>query len=100
MSRQVGFGDSSRFAPVVLEEGSNLSEHLTVRNSPILFGCRTGICGTCLIEVSEEKNGKLHARTEEEEDLLPLIAPGNPAARLACQICINADIRIRPLDQE
>ncbi|MBC6436085.1 2Fe-2S iron-sulfur cluster binding domain-containing protein, partial [Nostoc sp. HG1] len=30
----------------------NLSEHLTIQNSPVLFGCRTGICGTCLVEVN------------------------------------------------
>lgn len=39
--------------PVELEEESLLSEHLNIQNSPILFGCRIGICGTCSIEILE-----------------------------------------------
>ncbi len=39
-------GDSH--APVLLPEGEALSHALTIQNSPVLFGCRTGICGTDL----------------------------------------------------
>ena len=100
MIYEVGFGSESKFAPVHLEGGANLSEHLTAVNSPILFGCRTGICGTCLIEVLEETQGTLHSKTPQEEDLLPLIAPSHTQARLACQIQICANIKIQRLEQE
>ncbi len=92
----VSFDDSS-FEPVQLEAGSNLSEHLSIDNSPVLFGCRTGICGTCVIEVSAELNGALDPANEEERELLDLMAPGNPRARLACQIKVSANIRVKPL---
>ena len=61
----------------------------------MLFGCRTGICGTCLIEVEEATDGELHEAAADELELLDIIAPGNQRARLACQIELRADIRIR-----
>jgi ferredoxin len=82
-------------APVSLTSGSILSEHLTVENSPVLFGCRTAICGTCLIEVEEERNGRIHAATGDERELLEIIAPDRPRARLACQLELRADIRVK-----
>ena len=83
---------------VHLKKGEALSEHLTIENSPVLFGCRTGICGTCLIEVDSQENGQLEVPTDEEVELLSLLAPGNDKARLACQIQSCADIQIWPLD--
>ncbi len=50
-----------------------------------------------MIEVSEELNGKLDAPASDERELLSLMAPGNPRARLACQIRLSADIRVKPL---
>ena len=46
----INFTDKS-YQAIVLEEHSPLSEHLTVQNSPVLFGCHTGICGTCLVVI-------------------------------------------------
>lgn len=91
---RVSFSPASH-DPVSLERGSILSESLNVANSPLLFGCRTGICGTCLIEVDAQENGELSAPSADEKELLELIAPDNPCARLACQIELCADIRIR-----
>lgn len=85
------------WSPVELPYGSNLSENLSINNSPLLFGCRTGICGTCVIEVAEESNGELPPPSDDERELLDLMAPGNPRARLACQIQISADIKVKPL---
>ena len=90
----VSFSPASHTA-VNLARGSILSEHLNIANSPLLFGCRTGICGTCLIEVEAQENGELLAPSADEKELLELIAPNNPHARLACQIEMCADIRIR-----
>ena len=90
----VSFSPASH-GPISLARGAILSEHLSVANSPMLFGCRTGICGTCLIEVEAQENGELASPSADEKELLELIAPGNPRARLACQIELRADIRIR-----
>jgi ferredoxin len=83
--------------PVRLEGGAILSEHLTIDNSPVLFGCRTGICGTCLIEVLAEENGVLSQPEDDEKELLEIVAPQDARARLACQIALCADITIHYL---
>ncbi|MCI0487158.1 MAG: (2Fe-2S)-binding protein [Blastocatellia bacterium] len=83
--------------PVRLASGSNLSEYLSVENSPVLFGCRNGVCGTCLIEVQEEMNGRLREAADDEREMLDILAPDNPRARLACQVALCADIKIRYL---
>jgi ferredoxin len=83
--------------PINLVAGANLSEYLTAQNSPVLFGCRTGICGTCLIEIEHEENGALPPPSDDELELLEIIASDMPRARLACQIDLRADIRVRYL---
>jgi ferredoxin len=93
-SYNVSFSPASH-AEISLICGSVLSEHLTIENSPVLFGCRAGICGTCLIEVVEERNGKLIAPAADEIELLEIIAPDLGRARLACQIALRADIKIK-----
>ncbi len=92
---EVSFGGSG-FVPVRLPRGANMSEHLSVANSPLLFGCRTGICGTCLSRVVSGA-GTLPPPAPDESELLSLLAPGNPKARLACQLPVCADLDIEPL---
>ncbi|MDY6899916.1 MAG: 2Fe-2S iron-sulfur cluster-binding protein [Cyanobacteriota bacterium] len=78
------------YKSINLEKSQNISEYLTVENSPILFGCRTGICGTCLVIIE----GDIPPPSEEEKELLEILAPENPKARLACQIQLTNDIKI------
>jgi len=94
--RKISF-EETPYEAVELENGALLSEHLTVENSPILFGCRTGICGTCSIEVTAGLT-QLHSRTSEEKEFLELMCPEKLKYRLACQIQINADIKIRKVN--
>jgi len=55
----------------------------------IPFGCTTGICGTCMVEV--EGNENLTPLTQEEKDM-----ELDPNVRLACQCKINSGtIKIR-----
>lgn len=86
---------NSDFPPVTLTEGSNLSEYLNSTNSPLLFGCRTGLCGTCIIDVQRESPDALHEKTDMEEGLLPILAPQSTTARLACQISLNTNICVQ-----
>jgi ferredoxin len=81
-----------RYPPLELAEGSAISEHLDAGNSPLLFGCRTGLCGTCLLRVE----GRLPPPNEEEQELLDLLAPGDPDARLGCQLRVTGDLRVGP----
>ncbi len=93
MSCKIEFPGTDKQA-VELREGDNLSEKLTIHNSPILFGCRIGICGTCAIEVLESDK-PLPERTYDENEFLGALAPGRDDVRLACQIKINTNIKIK-----
>lgn len=94
----VSFPGSS-FVPQELSAGSKLSEVLTVENSPILFGCRTGICGTCLITLEAEAGGEMMPPNAAEREVLDMIADHEPKARLACQIKVICPMSIAPLDE-
>lgn len=85
------------FAPVELPERASLPLHLTVQNSPLLFGCRSGLCGTCLIEAEPLGPDPFEPPDAAEAEALDLYAPGNPRARLACQLMLSADVRIRKI---
>ena len=78
------------YPPITLQHHQSLSEHLTIQNSPILFGCRTGICGTCLVEVI----GDIPAALADEREMLDTVAPNVENARLACQIEITTNVEI------
>ncbi|NJM19010.1 MAG: (2Fe-2S)-binding protein [Richelia sp. RM2_1_2] len=81
---------NTNYSPIHLNQNEQLAEHLTIENSPILFGCRTGICGTCLVVIE----GDIPPPSEEEKELLEVLAPENNQARLACQIQLTNDIKI------
>lgn len=81
------------YPPITLQPHQNLSEHLTIQNSPVLFGCRTGICGTCLVKVI----GDIPAAKADEQELLDTLAPSVPNARLACQIDLTVNVEIHTL---
>jgi ferredoxin len=86
------------FDAVVLPACASLPLHLTVRNSPVLFGCRSGLCATCLVEVEAIDGQPIEGPDTMERETLEIYAPGNPRARLACQLQLTADIRIRRLE--
>lgn len=85
------------YAPVTLADGALLCEELTILNSPLLFGCRMGICGTCVIRC-EVVRGTLAPPEENERETLEIVAPGDARARLACQLTAVADLRIERHD--
>jgi ferredoxin len=89
----------SGFPALRLPRGPHLSELLTPENSPVLFGCRTGICGTCLVSVAVLDGGRLASAAGDERELLDLLCPGRPDARLACQLDLAADIELMALSE-
>jgi ferredoxin len=88
---------STNHKPVALPAGARLSEQLTVVNSPVLFGCRTGICGTCLVQIKSGEES-LIPPDEAELEALEIYAPGVKNARLACQIALTSNISLIKLD--
>ena len=85
----------SAHPPLHLASGARLLDHLDIENSPVLFGCRTGICGTCAVHV-DVLDGVLAPPDRDEAELLALLRPGDATARLACQLVLTADIRVAP----
>jgi ferredoxin len=88
------FFPGTAFLPISVPEGANLSEYLNAINSPILFGCRSGLCGSCTIEV-DFLDQELPLPQAKEREVLDVYAPGNPKARLACQLKIQTDLVVR-----
>ena len=86
---KISFPDSD-YASLTLDAHTPLADTLTVQNSPILFGCRTGICGTCLVSVI----GDVSPPSPDEQELLDVLAPNHPNARLACELDITHDLKI------
>ena len=61
-------------------------------DTSILFGCRDGACGACMIKVVEgEKN--LTPMGDDEKDFLSTMA-AEPEERLACQCKVLGDVKI------
>lgn len=89
---QINFADTD-YPALTLPANTPLELALTQANSPVLFGCRSGICGTCLIAV-EEVAGHLPPPSDLERDTLDLYVPHRRDARLACQLKLTADIKI------
>lgn len=82
----------TRYGPLTLPHGANLARNLTIVNSPVLFGCRTGLCGTCVVGVEPDGPHAIPAPDEDEREVLSIVAPDEARARLACQIDLVADI--------
>lgn len=78
----------------LFDKETDLSRVLDASNAPILFGCRTGICGTCLVEVIEGEEHDFKANSEEQE-LLEIIADHVKHPRLACQMKIKNNLTLK-----
>lgn len=78
----------------VLEAAHNaalidLCEH---EDTSILFGCRDGACGACLIRVVKNPQN-LSPMEDQEKDFLDTMA-ATPDERLACQCRVLGDVVI------
>ncbi len=91
MNYEVAF--KSGHAPIRIDAEASLSDILTCANSPVLFGCRTGICGTCLSRVRGLQGG-LPPPAADERESLEVNGAKTPDCRLLCQIDLTADIEI------
>ena len=77
---------------ITVLEGEYLSESMDVTNSPILFGCRTGICATCLVKVIKGQ-GNLPPVSEDEAEVLEL-ETDDADCRLACQLQLLGEVTL------
>ena len=77
-----------------LPHNAHLSDAAELQLSGLVFGCRAGMCGICVIEVVE---GRHHLSRPEESESWFLESLGHPEAckRLACQCRLQGDVTIR-----
>ncbi len=61
-------------------------------DTSILFGCRDGACGACMIRVLEGQEN-LSPIKDDEKDFLETMA-AEPNERLACQCKVLGDVKI------
>ena len=61
-------------------------------DTSILFGCRDGACGACMIKVLEGEEN-LSKMEENERDFLETMA-AEESERLACQCRVRGDVKI------
>jgi ferredoxin len=81
---------------MTVDAGTPLWQVFDAANSPILFGCRTGICGTCVCRVAHD--GSLTPADEDEAETLEVLADGEADVRLACQLDVQGDLALRALE--
>lgn len=78
---------------VDVPSGSRLA-HVCARNDlPVVFGCRAGRCGACLVQVIDGP-GNLIEPTGKETRLLEVLA-AEQDWRLACQCVVVGDVKLR-----
>lgn len=70
------------------QEETTLFDLNKTEDLPILFGCRIGMCGTCIIEIDEGLEN-INKKNQAEEDLTE-----KENERLACQCIIKGDVKI------
>ena len=62
----------------------------------ILFGCRDGACGACMVRVLEGATN-LSPMKDDERDFLETMA-AEPTERLACQCKVHGDVKLEVSD--
>lgn len=76
-----------------VEEGEKLVDVARKAGSSIPFGCTNGICGTCIVTVTEGQDN-LNEKDPDEEMTLEMFGADKPEHRLACQCKVSGDVKI------
>jgi ferredoxin len=74
-------------------EGANLKDTTKEKGWPIVYGCEDGMCGTCIIKVTEGKEN-ISPIEEKEKNTLNVMGMDDGEHRLACQCKIKGDVTI------
>lgn len=77
---------------IEVKKGAALVEVADEHETELDFGCRDGVCGTCIMRVRAGAEN-LSPVTDEERDTLENFAAA-PGQRLACQVKIVGDVEI------
>lgn len=73
------------------DAGASMQEVTEQNGMGIPFGCASGMCGTCLVQITSGKEN-LTPVTEVEEFTLESHPFADDNSRLACQCKVNGDV--------
>lgn len=76
-----------------VDSGAELADVSRDNGWPIAFGCENGLCGTCIVHVSEGKEN-LNAPEEVEQQTLQMMCMDDGEHRLACRCKVQGDVEI------
>jgi 2Fe-2S ferredoxin len=76
--------------------GTSFLDFCQENGVPHDFGCTVGSCGTCRCVVVEGAEN-VNPITDEEQDTVEMCTDVE-GARLGCQLVINGDVTLRPVD--
>jgi ferredoxin len=77
---------------ITVENGASIIDVCETEETSILFGCRDGACGACMIRVVEHPEN-LSQMEEHERDFLETMA-AREDERLACQCKVLGDVTV------
>jgi ferredoxin len=77
-----------------LPYNAHLSDAAELQLGGLTFGCRSGMCGICLIEVLDGVEN-LSRPEEKESQFLEWLGHEGDSKRLACQCQLRGDVTIR-----
>ena len=77
---------------VEVPEGEALKEVTKDKGWPSAYGCEDGVCGTCIVKVSDKESVSPMESTEEQT--LMIMGMDSGEYRLACQCKIKKDTEI------
>jgi ferredoxin len=75
-----------------VRDGYPMIDMCEEHDTSILFGCRDGACGACMIKVIEGADN-LSPMKDDEKDFLETMA-AEPDERLACQCKVLGDVKV------
>ena len=75
-----------------VEDNYAMIDMCETHDTSILFGCRDGACGACMIKVTKGAEN-LSPIQDDEKDFLETMA-AEPNERLACQCRVKGDVTI------
>jgi len=78
------------------EPGTSFLDLCQENGAPHEFGCTVGSCGTCRLEIVEGAEN-VQAPSDEERETVEMCTDVE-GARLGCQLTIQGDIAVRPVD--
>lgn len=76
-----------------LPHGAHLSDAAELQLAGLVFGCRAGMCGICVIDVVKGLQN-LDAPDDGERGFLEALGYPEPTRRLACQCRLRGDVTI------